>query len=166
MNAHPDFIAQFEAKRGPRAMTVQQFIASFSSRTRPDGDCLIWTGGIAPTGYGHVSVLRETQGAHRAAYWIATGIKPPPRETGMTIDHLCGNPSCVKPEHLELVTQAENNARSDRILTTRLAKQTHCKHGHEWTPENTKITPRGHRYCRACGRENARKTYWRKRESA
>ncbi|WP_162928334.1 hypothetical protein [Sphingopyxis terrae] len=37
-----------------------------------------------------------------------------------------------------------------------LAK-THCAHGHEWTPENTRITPEGWRNCRTCHREKMRK---------
>lgn len=28
--------------------------------------------------------------------------------------------------------------------------KTHCKHGHEFTPDNTYISPQGIRYCRAC----------------
>lgn len=27
---------------------------------------------------------------------------------------------------------------------------THCRRGHEWTPENTYIDPRGYRQCRTC----------------
>lgn len=30
---------------------------------------------------------------------------------------------------------------------------THCKHGHEFTPENTRITKQGWRRCRACRRK-------------
>jgi len=32
---------------------------------------------------------------------------------------------------------------------------TYCKHGHEFTPENTYINARGQRVCRACGRRYA-----------
>lgn len=30
--------------------------------------------------------------------------------------------------------------------------QTHCIHGHEFTPENTRVTRKGHRQCRTCDR--------------
>jgi hypothetical protein len=30
---------------------------------------------------------------------------------------------------------------------------THCRHGHEWTPENTRIDRKGYRHCRACSYE-------------
>lgn len=29
-------------------------------------------------------------------------------------------------------------------------KKTHCKHGHDFTPENTGTTAAGHRFCRTC----------------
>jgi len=31
-------------------------------------------------------------------------------------------------------------------------QQTHCRKGHEFTPENTRITPEGWRNCRHCHR--------------
>jgi hypothetical protein len=34
--------------------------------------------------------------------------------------------------------------------------KTHCKHGHEFTPENTRRTGKG-RWCRACDRARVRK---------
>jgi hypothetical protein len=42
--------------------------------------------------------------AHRFAYMLLVGAIPP----GLTLDHLCGQPACVRPEHLEPVTNAEN----------------------------------------------------------
>lgn len=43
---------------------------------------------------------------------------------------------------------------------------THCHNGHPWTPENTTITKRGWRRCRACKREQALKYSSRLRSSA
>ena len=61
------------------------------------------------SGYGRVAV-RTAEGktemglAHRWMYERAVG----PIPAGYVIDHLCCNPSCVNPAHLEVVTQAEN----------------------------------------------------------
>jgi hypothetical protein len=37
--------------------------------------------------------------------------------------------------------------------------RTHCIHGHEFTPENTRITPEGWRNCRTCQRLKMRRRY-------
>jgi hypothetical protein len=39
--------------------------------------------------------------------------------------------------------------------------RTHCKHGHEFTPDNTYTNPRGHRHCRTCMRVNDLQRYYR-----
>jgi hypothetical protein len=36
--------------------------------------------------------------------------------------------------------------------------RTHCRNGHEYTPENTYIQPNGHRRCRVCARLNTRRS--------
>jgi hypothetical protein len=73
----------------------------------------------------------------------------------MQLDHLCRVPPCVNPEHLEPVTPAVNTQRGEP------ATKTHCKNGHEYTPENTYIRSGkgkgGKRDCRACGRERTRR---------
>lgn len=42
--------------------------------------------------------------------------------------------------------------------------RTHCKRGHEFNAENTHLSPRGVRICRACKRATAKQLYdatWR-----
>lgn len=43
------------------------------------------------------------------------------------------------------------------------AAKTHCKHGHEFTPENTKTDANGWRYCRRCAADRAAKKAREKR---
>lgn len=67
----------------------------------------------------------------------------------MTLDHLCFKPSCVNVQHLAVATLSENAQRQ------RSAAKTHCKNGHEFTPENTYIRTgfrNGKRTCRTCQR--------------
>jgi hypothetical protein len=107
---------------------------------QPDG-CWLWQGALLPNGYGrfHGSVSNEY--AHRAAYRLYVGTIP----VGLQIDHRCRVRHCVKPTHLEAVTQRENLLRGDTIVARNAAKTT-CVRGHEFTHRNSY----GHRACRTC----------------
>lgn len=81
--------------------------------------CWNFTGICTKQGYGHVSTNRRgkviTRKAHRLMYEQCVG----PIPEGLTIDHLCRNPRCINPAHLEPVTATENTRRSP---TTKLSK--------------------------------------------
>jgi hypothetical protein len=51
---------------------------------------------------------------------------------------------------------AAKRKRRNRKRGQARAEMTHCSSGHEYTPTNTRITPRGHRVCRACKNAKAR----------
>lgn len=53
-------------------------------------------------------------------------------------------------------TPQQRSAIAKKGAATRMAAKTHCKHGHEFTPENTSIGSRGGRICLTCKRERAR----------
>lgn len=83
--------------------------------------CWIWTGTRRPQGYGRFQEYRGTRRefgknrhrlveAHRFAFESLVG----PIPMGLVLDHLCRNPSCVNPAHLEPVTQKENTRRGLR----------------------------------------------------
>lgn len=73
----------------------------------PETGCWVWARGPGPSGYGVKSVNGKRVRAHRHYYEQAKG----PIPDGLQIDHLCRNPACVNPEHLEAVTQAQNTRR-------------------------------------------------------
>lgn len=86
-----------------------------------------------------------------------------PIPEGLSLDHLCRHPWCVNPAHLDPVEHAENVRRgaSGIKAMARAALQTHCKHGHEFTPENTRISAQGSRVCRACQNQWQKEYYAR-----
>jgi hypothetical protein len=114
--------------------------------------CWEWTGPLHKKGYAHVSADSKCLKVHRVAYeeWVG------PIPEGLTIDHLCKNKRCFNPEHLEAVTNAENVKRSaGPHRGGRNKGKTHCKDGHELTPENTYVhhAKRGvMRRCKTCHR--------------
>lgn len=97
----------------------------------PMSGCHIWTGSTN-NGYGDFRVNNVTCRAHRVAWMLERGPIPGDRE----IDHLCRNRSCVNTRHMELVDRRTNVLRGDSP-SARHARMTHCKRGHEFTPENT-----------------------------
>ena len=106
--------------------------------------CMIWTSARRPAGYGQFYLNGRSQHAHRLAYEHFIG----PIPNGLTIDHLCRNPSCVNPTHLEAVTDRVNILRGEG-LAAKNAIKTHCDHGHEFTVENTYWNG-DMRQCRTC----------------
>lgn len=54
--------------------------------------------------------------AYRAAYELYVG----PIHGGLEVDHVCGFNRCVNPDHLELVSPAENKARQVKFALGRL----------------------------------------------
>ena len=116
-------------------------------------DCWIWPKqkyqgyGICKDG------IYRGKKAHRVSYEFFVG----PIPKGLEIDHLCRNPSCVNPDHLEPVSHAENVARENRAR--RKSRETPCQYGHlEWRDY------KGWRYCGGCKRVQGRKSYYARKQ--
>lgn len=106
-------------------------------------DCWLWTGRRINSGYGTFWDGKQVL-SHRWSYEHAKEPIPPE----MTIDHLCRNKLCVNPDHMEVVTNYENNMRGDSAPAIN-ARKTHCSRGHELAGANL-VLKRGRRACRAC----------------
>lgn len=122
----------------------------FWAKVEKTETCWNWTAATR-SGYG---IFRERRAknvevpwlAHRFAYTEDRGEIP----EGLVLDHLCRNPRCVNPGHLEAVTQRENIIRGESP-GARATRTNTCKRGHEFTPENTMHTGLG-RSCITCRR--------------
>lgn len=115
--------------------------------------CWVWVGAKS-RGYGQASHAGRVQYVHRITYEAFNGAVP----SGLELDHTCRNRACVNPLHLEPVSHRTNVVRGEAPAAAirRHAQRTHCKRGHEFTPENTYQRPTG-RECRQC---------WKQRKTA
>ncbi|MFD5577280.1 HNH endonuclease signature motif containing protein [Streptomyces pseudogriseolus] len=148
----------------------------FSKGVAGRNGCIIWTGVINPrNGYGQISPGTNTlEYTHRVAYRLMKGEIP----EGLVIDHACHNRDaecpggncihhrCINPHHLEAVTHRENRIRSPLTKAGRVARKTHCKQGHEFTPENTYLRGDGSRKCRVCHRQRQQQWNAKRRTTA
>lgn len=124
------------------------------SMPEPNTGCFIWTGSLFTGDYGRMWVRDKQIMAHRISYFIYKGKIP----EDFVIDHICNNPSCINPEHLEAKTQKDNSNRCVGSPTTVNAQKTHCIRGHEFSDENTKRGKNGRR-CIKCTQKNQHDWY-------
>lgn len=120
----------------------------WSKVSKTDG-CWLWTGARTSNGYGNFWLDGSYVGTHRWAYEQEHG--PIPHD--LVLDHLCRRRECVRPSHLEAVTQRQNLMRGTGMSVVNAAKAA-CLRGHEFTPDNTmRLSTRpGDRICRECKR--------------
>jgi hypothetical protein len=76
--------------------------------------CWVWQWGKKETGHGQSRINGKHVSAHRMMWEQVHGPVP----DGLELDHLCRNPSCVNPEHLEPVTHAVNMQRGSNARLT------------------------------------------------
>jgi hypothetical protein len=136
----------------------------FEAKVDRSGTCHRWTGTVLDTGYGQFWL----DGKHRRAHIVALeldGVTVPP---GMTVDHVaargCRYKDCVRIDHLEIVSQRENNLRSTGMGGVNARKQ-ECAHGHAFDEQNTRLVARGERICRICARAHRAEQRARRRSA-
>lgn len=135
---------------------IDRFLAGFELNEATG--CWTWIKGRNQRGYGKFAVTPSDQWyAHRFAYVWFVG----PIEIGKQVDHICQNPSCVNPLHLQLLSPKDNNAKSNSP-SAKNKKKTHCIHGHEFSKENT-FYVENRRQCKVCSILRKRKYRQNKR---
>ena len=103
-----------------RSWNRNRVIARFFAKMQFDpngGECWLWKGAMNGKGYGTMKCSGCAIPAHRIAYYLFKGERPP----GKIICHTCDIRSCVNPKHLIAQTYKENTA--DAIRRGRMAWQ-------------------------------------------
>lgn len=119
-------------------------VDQFWTRVDKTETCWLWTASKTTAGYGNLTLDGKQDYAHRVSYRLMVG----PIPAGLHVDHLCRVRHCVNPEHLEVVTHAENVRRG---LAPFGVIRTECKRGHDITnPANVRVTAKGSKQCLVC----------------
>lgn len=119
----------------------------------------VWTACKNKLGYGSIIIgsrsdgTRKSKRVYRALYECLFG----KIQDGLVLDHLCRNPSCVNPNHLEPVTQKENILRGNSPQAVN-ARKNLCKDGHPLDG-----LQKSGRFCKQCARVSRRESMRRKR---
>ena len=137
--AHPS-----ENLAGRRVMR-KNTVLDFWKQIKQSGDCWLWAEGKNVDRYTQFCLNGKRIHAHRFIYELLIGPIPPELE----LDHLCRNPACVNPFHLEAVTHRVNVLRG-KSPPARNAAKTHCRNGHPL--KDSYVRPNGERLCRVCHR--------------
>ena len=146
---------QYRSVSMTKSVPIEERFWSKVDKNGPNG-CWEWTAAKSK-GYGHVRCDGRWQAAYRVAYELLVG----PIPEGLHVDHLCRNPACVNPSHLEPVTLAENTRRgfSPPALA---ARQELCVNGHPFD----RVDRRGQRVCSVCSRSRIMRHHARNRRAA
>ena len=109
--------------------------------------------------YGQFRFEGKPRGAHVISYILHKGEVPEGKEVCHTHP---GNKHCVNPDHLYVGTHKQNMQDRLRDGNHPMKNKTHCKHGHEFTEENT-ILYKNSRKCRVCERKRKSACYYKKK---
>lgn len=125
-----------------------------SKRLIDSNNCWLWQGAKDKDGYGIIRFLDKDYKVHRLSFFLwKLGFKD-----DLNTLHKCDVSSCFSPDHLFQGTTGQNI--KDMIDKKRHfeQKKTHCKNGHEFTVENTYISPTDNsRQCRICRKSRNKK---------
>jgi HNH endonuclease len=148
---------------------VRSPIRRLLRRVEVEGECWTYQGPLRADGYCQIQLSGKRAPkvlGHRLVYEFVKG----PISDELQLDHLCRVRHCVRPTHLEPVTQAENIRRGASMDATRAYYETLwnerdiCPNGHALAEVGIYIERRGDmvtRKCRACRLESKRRSYQR-----
>ena len=121
--------------------------------------CWEW-GASLSSGYGVVYLYQPKKlaiRAHKLSHELVNGPVPPTWH----VHHKCVNRLCVNPAHLEALEPSEHLSNREGSGAFLNKNKTHCKWGHEFTPDNTRLRVNGNwirRDCLTCEHDRNRRS--------
>jgi hypothetical protein len=125
----------------------------------PITNCWLWQRSLSKKGYGQVKIGWKVYHVHRLSASIYLGLNLSDSNEHALHKLECPNKNCWNHAHLKIGNNFENQQDLLKMGGGFSAKlfQTHCKYGHEYTPENTYISPKdGRRRCQICRRKKTK----------
>lgn len=132
-------------------ITIDKIVNYLNRTIKTEKGCWVWQGAKSPDRHARVNINSQAYYLHRVIF-KAVGNR---LDKSLELDHLCREPSCVNPKHLEQVTHRVNSERGE--AGTHLKNKTHCPQGHPYSGDNLYVFPSGGRSCRTCTRVSGRK---------
>jgi len=120
---------------------------------------------VMPNGYLMVSMYRGSKRTATTIHRLVMDATEGPCPDGFEVCHRNGQRNDNRRVNLYYGTRSENNFDKVKHGTDHNASKTHCKHGHEFTPDNTYQRPEGGRACRRC-RVARRRAYMERKVAA
>lgn len=146
-------------KRLPDEIYNARWLARITSKcVRSESGCLLWQGIRTWNGYAQDQYRMKTRTLHRKMYEVTHDVTLP---RDIDVCHSCDVRHCIEPSHLWTGTRKQNVDDMTAKARHWSKVKTHCKHGHEFTPENTEIRqsrgkPGQGRACKTCMRIRSR----------
>jgi hypothetical protein len=126
------------------ALTKEMALESFWKRVEkgadPYWDCSEWIPTRNKGRHGSCRWEGRQQGAHRVSWQIHVG----PIPDGHEVHHLCLNPCCVNPVHLQVLSPADHRRCHPPLI------RPECKRGHRYEEGSYRVGKAGERLCLAC----------------
>lgn len=102
---HYNAINRYKYPRNNQMLTASEKLAALMV-LNVDG-CIDWVGNVKHDGYPNTNAYGKRWYAYRLLWTLERG----PIPDGMTVDHLCFNQLCMNLDHMEIVSNDENNLR-------------------------------------------------------
>lgn len=163
----PGFDLRYEVSNLGRVRTIERINPYIDGRMRRVQQQIRATQ-VDTRGYTALTLIaNDGRPRSRAVHVLVALAWLGPRPEGMEVCHNDGNKQNPRLDNLRYDTHVENALDIVRHGQHRWADQTHCIHGHPFTPENT-YRQGGRRHCRTCvkARLARSKANRKKKESA